>query len=214
MSTPSQARRPERVAIEGRYVRLEPAGPQHAADLYAAAGAERYRWLPIEPPAGVAELEAVLAEAARRDDPLVFAVIDRASGRCVGRQSYMRITPEHGSVEIGGVLWGEAMARTRLATEAQYLFARHAFDTLGYRRYEWKCDDLNTPSKAAARRFGFTYEGTFRQHMIVKGRSRDTAWFAMLDGDWPQRRAEYERWLDPANFDADGGQKTKLRFDR
>jgi RimJ/RimL family protein N-acetyltransferase len=114
-------------------------------------------------------------------------------------------------IEIGAIYWGPQMARTRRATEALYLFARYIFDDLGYRRFEWKCNDRNAPSKRAATRFGFTYEGTFRQHMIQKGENRDTAWFSMLDGEWPAIRAEYERWLDPANFDADGVQRTALR---
>src|SRR5690606_27813407 len=122
------------------------------------------------------------------------------------------IVPEHGVIEIGSIWWGPAMARTRLATEAFYIFARHVFDDLGYRRLEWKCNDRNEPSMQAARRFGFTYEGTFRQHMIQKGENRDTAWFAMLDGEWPALRAGFERWLEASNFDSDGRQKTALRF--
>lgn len=203
---------PERIVLEGRYARLEPLAPEHAADLYEAAGPERYRWLPIEAPESAAALEARIEALARSDDPLAFAVIDRATGRCEGRQSYMRITPEHGVIEVGGILWGDRMARTRIATEALYLFARYIFDELGYRRYEWKCNDRNEASKKAALRFGFTFEGVFRQHMIVKGENRDTAWFAMLDGEWPRLRAGYERWLDPANFDADRVQKSSLSF--
>ena len=124
----------------------------------------------------------------------------------------MRIVPEHGVIEIGGVYWGPALARTRKATEALFLHARYVFDELGYRRFEWKCNDRNAPSRAAALRFGFEFEGVFRQHMIVKGVNRDTAWFAMLDGDWPRIRAEYERWLAPDNFDAEGRQLTPLRI--
>jgi RimJ/RimL family protein N-acetyltransferase len=126
----------------------------------------------------------------------------------------MRIVPEHGVIEIGDILWGPRMARTRLATEALYLAARHVFDDLGYRRFEWKCNDLNLPSKRAALRFGFAFEGVFRQHMWVKGANRDTAWFAMLDRGWPALRAEYERWLDPGNFDASGIQRTPLAVPR
>ncbi len=122
----------------------------------------------------------------------------------------MRITPEHGVIEIGGIYWGPAIARTRIATEALFLHARYVFDDLGYRRFEWKCNDLNAPSKAAALRFGFTFEGVFRQHMIVKGANRDTAWFSMLDSEWPAIRARFERWLNPANFDADGSQLSPL----
>jgi RimJ/RimL family protein N-acetyltransferase len=132
----------------------------------------------------------------------------------VGQQAWMRIFPEHASIEIGGVYWGLPMARTALATEALFLFARHAFDDLRYRRFEWKCNNRNEASKAAARRFGFTYEGLFRQDRIVKGESRDTAWFSIIDGEWPPIRAEFERWLQPENFDADGVQRTQLRVGR
>jgi RimJ/RimL family protein N-acetyltransferase len=122
----------------------------------------------------------------------------------------MRIDPANRVIEVGHVMYTPAMQRSARATEAQYLFARHVFDELGYRRYEWKCDNLNAPSRRAAERFGFTFEGVFRQHMIVKGRNRDTAWFAMLDGEWPARKAAYERWLKPDNFDGQGRQKTSL----
>ena len=156
-------------------------------------------------------MEARIDAGHGRDRPSYVAVIDKASGKAVGQQGWMRIRPEHGSIEIGGIYWGLPMARTPLATEALFLFARHAFDDLGYRRFEWKCNNRNEPSKAAARRFGFQYEGLFRQDMIIKGESRDTAWFSIIDSEWPAMRAEYERWLAPDNFDADGVQKTKLR---
>jgi RimJ/RimL family protein N-acetyltransferase len=142
---------------------------------------------------------------------LFSAVIDKASGRAAGRQALMRITPEHGVIEIGHILWGPAISRTRAATEALYLAARHVFDDLGYRRFEWKCNNLNEPSKTAAQRFGFSFEGVFRQHMWGKGANRDTAWFSMLDREWPAIKREYERWLDPANFDAAGNQRSKLK---
>ena len=122
----------------------------------------------------------------------------------------MRIEPQHGVIEIGYVYWGPAISRTRVATEALYLFARHVFEDLGYRRFEWKCNNHNEPSKAAAQRFGFTFEGIFRQHMIVKGENRDTAWFSMLDGEWPKLKAGFERWLDPSNFDEAGQQRSRL----
>jgi RimJ/RimL family protein N-acetyltransferase len=214
MSVPAPAKLPQRVVLDGRYVRLEPLAATHAADLYRAAAGEdqRFAYLFEDPPASGAAMAEWVARAAAKDDPLYFAVIDAATGRAEGRQSLMRITPEHGVIEIGGIYWGPAIARTRVTTEALFFHARHAFDELGYRRFEWKCNNLNEPSKAAARRFGFTFEGVFRQHMIVKGRNRDTAWFSMLDSEWPRLRAEYERWLDPANFAADGTQKTRLRF--
>ncbi len=204
---------PQNIVLEGRYVRTEPVHPRHADDLYAISegleAQERYRWLPSLPPQSVGDVIDWIVAVEQGADRYV-AVIDKASGRAVGRQGWMRIRPEHGSIEIGGVYWGIPMARSRLATEALFLFARHAFDELGYRRFEWKCNDRNEPSKAAALRFGFTFEGVFRQDMIVKGENRDTAWFSMLDSEWPQRRAAFERWLSPDNFDAAGMQKTRL----
>lgn len=170
---------------------------------------ERYRWLPNPAPESEDALADWIGSVAEGPDRYV-AVIALATGRAVGRQGWLRIRPEHGSIEIGGIYWGLPMARSRLATEAFYLFARHAFDDLGYRRFEWKCNDRNAPSKAAAARFGFRHEGVFRQDMIVKGESRDTAWFSILDGEWPALRDEYERWLSPENFDGEGRQKTKL----
>lgn len=208
---------PERIVLDGRYVRLEPVEPRHAADLFdvstMAGGAERYRWLFSAAPTDVAEMEARIVQANAGPDRYV-AVIDQASGKALGQHAWMRIRPEHGSIEIGGVYWGLPMARTPLATEALFLFARHAFDELGYRRFEWKCNDRNEPSKAAALRFGFRFEGVFRQDMIIKGESRDTAWFSMLDSEWPALRAENERWLSPDNFDAAGQQKTRLATTR
>ncbi len=205
---------PQRIVLGGHYVRLEPIAIHHAADLHAASIGEsvpeRYRWLYEHPPATQGDIETWINGVALLHDQTFVAVIDKASGRAVGRQAWLRIFPEHASIEIGGVYWGLAMARSRLATEALYLFARHAFDELGYRRFEWKCNNLNEPSKAAALRFGFQHEGVFRQDRIAKGENRDTAWFSIIDGEWPALRAEYERWLAPDNFNADGVQKTKL----
>jgi RimJ/RimL family protein N-acetyltransferase len=215
MSTPHPAKSPpQRVTLEGRYTRLEPIGPQHVAALFDAAEAEpeRFDYLFDDAPQNEEELARWVMVAAAKDDPLMFAVIDKASGQAEGRQTLMRIVPEHGVIEIGNIFWGPRLARTRVATEALFLHAQYIFDELGYRRFEWKCNNENAPSKAAAERFGFAFEGIFRQHMIQKGKNRDTAWFAMLDGDWPRLRAEYQRWLAPENFDADGKQKTPLRF--
>ena len=204
---------PQPIVLEGRYVRLEPVAQNHAADLFAISAGEeaaaRYRWLPSDPPASLGAVEDWIASVQDGADRYV-AVVDKASGRAVGRQGWLRVFPHNASIEIGGIYWGLPMARSRLATEALYLFARHAFDDLGYRRFEWKCNDRNEPSKAAATRFGFTYEGLFRQDMIVKGESRDTAWFSIIDGEWPALRAEYERWLGPDNFDGEGKQKSRL----
>ena len=206
--------RPARVPLEGRYARLEPLDPQrHGDHLFAASMApgaeERFRYL-FDSPQDRAGFDAWIGRAATSEDPLFFAVIDSSTGRCEGRQTFMRITPDHGVIEIGNILWGPAIARTRVATEALFLFARHAFDALGYRRFEWKCDARNEPSMRAARRFGFAFEGVFRQHMVVKGQNRDTAWFAIVDADWPRIRQGFERWLEPENFEPDGRQKMKL----
>ena len=212
--------RPERIVLDGHYARLEPLDPaRHGVDLLASAqqpGADdRFRYLFEEPPLDAAVFQSWLDQAGASADPLFFAVIDRATGRAEGRQSLMRIDPAHGVVEIGHILWGPAIARTRVATEALYLFAAYVFDTLGYRRFEWKCNSLNEPSKHAAERFGFTPEGVFRQHMVQKGRNRDTAWFAMTDRDWRSHvQAGYTTWLRSENFDAQGRQKSKLIFAR
>jgi RimJ/RimL family protein N-acetyltransferase len=207
--------RPERLCLEGRYARLEALDPvRHGADLLAsgqATGAEeRFRYLFEEPPADEATFMAWLEKVAAPADPMFFAVIDKRTGRAGGRQALMRIDPVHGVIEIGNILWGPAIARTRVATEALYLFASQAFDTLGYRRFEWKCNNLNEPSKRAALRFGFAFEGIFRQHKVVKGKNRDTAWFAITDRDWPALKANFERWLHPTNFDQAGRQLTTL----
>lgn len=207
--------RPERVTFDGLYTRLEPLDPlRHTDDLFGAAsapGAEvRFRYLFESEPADAAEFSAWVAKAAAGSDPLFFAVIDKATGRAEGRQALMRIDPVHGVIEIGSIHWGPAIQRSRVTTEALYLFARYAFETLGYRRFEWKCNDGNAPSKQAAKRFGFTYEGLFRQHMVAKGQNRDTAWFSMIDSEWPALSAAFQAWLDPANFDAAGQQKRRL----
>jgi RimJ/RimL family protein N-acetyltransferase len=204
--------RPARIFLEGRYARLEPVAPAHAQGLLAASAEPRsFDYLFDVPPQGLEDVRAWIAKNAAAEDLVVHAVVDKATGVAGGRQSFMRIVPEHGVIEIGNILWGPAIARTRVATEALYLAARHVFDDLGYRRFEWKCNNLNEPSKASARRFGFTFEGVFRQHMWTKGANRDTAWFAMIDKDWPRMRAAYQRWLEPANFDADGRQLARLQ---
>jgi RimJ/RimL family protein N-acetyltransferase len=176
----------------------------------APGAEERHRWL-FEEPMARPEFDRWLAGRALSEDPLFFAVIDRATGRAEGRQTFMRIDRTHGVIEIGSILWGPAIAGTRVATEALFLCARHAFDELGYRRFEWKCNDLNEHSKRAALRFGFRHEGLFRNHMVAKGGNRDTAWYAMIAEDWPALRAAFEGWLAPENFDAAGRQKADLR---
>ena len=215
LADPGPSRMPGRIVLEGRYARIEPLDPaRHRDALHAASTppdkAARFRYLPEPPPDSPEAFEAWLAGAAASADPLFFAVVDRATGRAEGRQSLMRITPAHRCIEIGNVYWGPRMAGTRIATEAMYLFAAYVFETLGCRRYEWKCDALNAPSRRAALRFGFTYEGHFRRAVIIRDRSRDTAWFAMIDEEWPALKAAFERWLAPENFDARGGQRTRL----
>jgi RimJ/RimL family protein N-acetyltransferase len=209
-------RAPEREPLQGIQVRLEPVDvAAHAASLYALSHARSedaalWTYLPYGPFAERAAFERWLAERARSEDPLFFAVIEAQSGRASGMTSYLNIVPANGSIEIGHIWFAPPLQKTRGATEAIFLMMRHVFDDLGYRRLEWKCNALNQASMRAARRFGFTYEGTFRQHMVVKGRNRDTAWFALLDREWPAVRAAFERWLDPANFDAAGRQRTSL----
>jgi RimJ/RimL family protein N-acetyltransferase len=206
--------RPARSVLEGRYAQLEPVGPQHAETLYpacaGAGNAPRFDYLPDPQPTRIDDCQAWIEKVSALDDPMFFAVVDRSSGRCEGRQALMRIVPEHGVIELGSIYWGPAIARSRVATEAFYLHACYAFDVLGYRRFEWKCNDRNAPSKCAAGRFGFTYEGLFRQHMWVKGASRDSAWYSMIDGEWPAIRSAFERWLEPGNFDAAGRQRSRL----
>ena len=205
--------RPERKVLEGRYVRLEPlSAALHGDGLYeaATAEAERFRWLFEARPDSRAAFQPWLEKVEASEDPLFFTVIDKASGKIAGRQTLMRIDQTFGVIEIGSILWGSLVARKPAATEAQFLFARYVFDELGYRRYEWKCNNHNEPSKRAAERFGFSFEGIFRQHMIVKGENRDTAWYSIVDGDWPGLRKAYEGWLDPVNFDSDGNQKRRL----
>ena len=204
---------PARAPIIGRYVRLEPLQAGHAGTLYKAASAggadDRFRWLFEHPPQDRDTFADWVEHASTSADPMFFAVVDTATGRAEGRQALMRIDRTHGVIEIGSIMWGPALQRSRMATEALFLFADHVF-ALGYRRFEWKCNDLNAPSKRAALRFGFRPEGVFRQHMVVKGTNRDTAWFAMTDQDWQELRPGYLAWLAPDNFDADGGQRRTL----
>jgi RimJ/RimL family protein N-acetyltransferase len=210
------AKRPERVTLKGRWITLVPLDPHaHAEALYEGSNGDATReavwtYLFNGPFATLADFAADIDVKAKAADPHYFAIIDNSSGRAVGYESLMRIDPPNRVIEVGGILYAPSMQRSPGGTEAQYLLARYVFDELGYRRYEWKCNALNAPSRRAAERFGFTFEGIFRQHMIVKGRNRDTAWFAMLDSEWPARKAAYERWLAPDNFDSDGRQKVAL----
>jgi len=210
------AREPARAGMTGPTVRLEPIDPaRHAVSLFAVshgpdADPELWDYLPYGPFADEAQMTAWIATCAASPDPLWFAVIDRSTGRALGMVSFMRMVPVHGVIEIGHIWFGAGLQRTSQATEAIYVLGRTAFDELGYRRLEWKCNALNARSRRAAERLGFTYEGIFRQHLVVKGRNRDTAWFSMLDGEWPVAKAAFERWLDPENFDAAGRQRQSL----
>jgi RimJ/RimL family protein N-acetyltransferase len=207
--------KPDRKILEGRYCRLEPIdGSRHGEQLFEAStvsdAAERFRWLFEYPPRDRAEFQSWLDKVQVSEDPLFFAVVDKSSGKAAGRQSLMRIDITHGVIEIGAIYWGPLVSRRPAATEALYLFAQYVFDELGYRRFEWKCHNMNEPSKRAAARFGFKFEGVFRQHVVFKGENRDTAWFSIIDGEWPALRAAYEAWLDPDNFDVAGSQKRTL----
>ncbi len=184
----------------------------HAAQLYAAGADAEDLWVYMAdgPYPEQSSFEVSIAKKAASEDPLFFAILEKPAGRAVGHLALMRIEPAHRVIEVGHVLYTPALQRTRGATEAIYLAARHIFEDLGYRRFEWKCNSMNEPSRRAAVRFGFEYEGTFRQHMIIKGRNRDTSWYAMLDSGWRERKAAFERWLAPENFDAGGRQRTAL----
>ena len=206
--------RPSRVVIEGRFCRLEPLDPdRHAADLYAANQADDGRgwtYLGYGPFSSVQAYGAWVQAAAASEDPLFYSVVDTGSGRAGGVAALMRIDPANGVIEVGNIKYAPVLQRTPAATEAMFLLMRYVFNDLGYRRYEWKCDSLNGPSRAAAARLGFTFEGIFRQAIVYKGRNRDTAWFSIIDREWPPLKLAYEAWLAPANFDADGRQLRRL----
>jgi RimJ/RimL family protein N-acetyltransferase len=208
------APRPTRVTLTGRHVRIVPVDPSaHADALYAGSHGlwheTLWRYLFTGPYPDPASFREYLEQRAACDDPLFFTILD-AAGAPAGYASLMRIEPAHRVIEIGNILYLPSLQRTAGATEAMYLFARYVFEDLGYRRYEWKCDSRNEPSRRAALRLGFTFEGIFRQHMIVKGQNRDTAWYSMLDAEWSARKAAFEKWLDPANFSPDGRQRSSL----
>jgi RimJ/RimL family protein N-acetyltransferase len=207
--------RPQRTVLPGRYCRLEPlASGRHAADLHAANSLDRegrmWTYLFSGPFATLAEFTAWLESREDSLDPLYFAIVDTATGRATGIASYLRIEPAHGTIEVGHLAFSPLLQRTRAATEAMYLMMKHAFQ-LGYRRYEWKCDALNAASRRAAERLGFRFEGIFRQAVVYKGRNRDTAWYSIIDSEWPGRETAFLAWLDPANFDSSGRQRRSLQ---
>ena len=207
--------RPPRTAMTGRFCRIEPLDPaRHAMALFAANAEDKegrnWTYLPVGPFARVEEYRAWMERVCRGEDPLFHAIIDGASGEPVGLASYLRIEPAIGVIEVGHITYSPRLQRKPAATEAMYLMMRRVFDELGYRRYEWKCDSFNAPSRAAAERLGFRFEGIFRQATVYKGRSRDTAWFSIIDGEWPALKRSFERWLAPENFDEAGRQKRRL----
>ncbi len=209
-ATPAQ--RPGPVVLEGRYGRVEKLGLQHAAGLWRAVQGHERIWTYMSSYGPFADGTAFtdwVGSRATLDDPYSYAVVDPA-GHAVGIATLMEIRPAARSVEVGHIVYSPALQRTPLGTEVQYLLARYAFETLGNRRYEWKCDALNAASRRAALRYGFVFEGVLRQHSIAKGRSRDTAYYSMLDSEWPARKTAFERWLAPDNFDAAGRQRTSL----
>ncbi len=204
---------PRREPIDGQTVRLEPLDPaRHGEDLFQATADADSTWeyLPYGPFADRQEFMAWLARRAPVDDPLTFTIIDKEARAARGLASLMRMDPANGVIEIGHIWLSPALQRTRQATEAIFLMARYVFEQLANRRFEWKCNAANEPSRRAAERFGFVFEGVFRQHMVVKGRNRDTAWYSITDGEWPSRRAAFEAWLSPENFDSAGRQRRSL----
>jgi RimJ/RimL family protein N-acetyltransferase len=204
---------PGPVILHGRYVTLEPLNAEyHAAALWQAVQGhdDLWTWLFDGPYPSESALRRDLEAKQHSTNAVFLAVVPAATGTAAGYASYMRIEPAHGVVEVGNILFTPAVQRTAAATEAMYLMSSHVFDVLGYRRYEWKCNADNAPSRRAALRLGFTFEGVFRQHMVVKDKNRDTAWFAMLDREWPARKTAFEAWLDPVNFDDEGRQRKSL----
>lgn len=206
---------PQPMNVQGRTCRLAPFNAdQHAAALYEAyaqAADERdWTWMSVGPFHSEADYLQLAQQMAQSRDPLHFTVIDRRNEKPVGTLALMRIVPEHGVAEVGNVAFSPQLQRTVMATEAHYLLMRYVFDVLGYRRYEWKCDSCNQPSRRAATRLGFEFEGIFRQAMVYKGRNRDTCWFSVIDSEWPQVKQGFERWLAPDNFTAQGEQRERL----
>jgi RimJ/RimL family protein N-acetyltransferase len=211
------ARRPAREALRGAHVLVRPVDPDTDAEpMFAAshpADGDRSIWtyLPDGPYEDPGQLQRMLAWAAGAQDAVYFALVALPGETPLGMAAYLRITPEFGVIEIGHIWFGARLKRTTAATEAIYLLARHAFDDLGYRRLEWKCNALNAASRSAAERFGFTFEGVFRKHLVVKGRNRDTAWFSITDEEWPAIRGGFETWLEATSFDGEGRQRRSLR---
>jgi RimJ/RimL family protein N-acetyltransferase len=207
--------RPPSTPMQGRYCRVEPLDPaRHAAQLHDAYSADRdgrmWTYLPWGPYASFDDYLAGVESGLQRPNFITFAVIDGTGGKAVGVASYLNVNLSAGSIEVGGIAYSPALQRTPAGTEAMFLMMRRTFDELGYRRYEWKCNALNAASRSAAARYGFRFEGIFRQADVVKGHNRDTAWLSITDSEWPRIKTAFERWLDPANFAADGQQRESL----
>jgi RimJ/RimL family protein N-acetyltransferase len=204
---------PNPLGLHGRYATLEPLDPaRHGADLWDAIRGhdDLWTWLSGSPAINSSALMEGLERWRQAEQAVLLAILPAETGKAAGWASYIRITPVQGVIEVGNILFSPTLQRPRAATEAMYLMARHVLEDLGYRRYEWKCNAQNAPSRRAALRFGFTFEGVFRQHMVVKGHNRDTAWFSMLDLEWPARKRAFEAWLQPVNFDSEGRQRRTL----
>lgn len=208
------AKRPARVTISGAYITLTPLLPDHSTQLFALVGGDEAAWLwdymHDGPFPDLDDFSAFISGKAVSDDPFYFAIMENSTQSIIGFMTLMRIDPANRVVEVGNIMFSPRLQQTRGATESQFLLARYVFESLGYRRYEWKCNALNTPSRRAAERLGFKYEGTFRKHMITKGRNRDTAWFSMLDDEWPATKAGFEAWLSDDNFNGNGKQICSL----
>lgn len=206
--------RPTIQSLEGHYTRLERLNIRHSPDLISVYGPQanpaNFTYLSTTPCQTDEEVSKVIAQMAAQQDPYHLAILDKSNGKALGTLAIMRADPLNHTIEIGFVCYGEQLKKSRIATEAQYLAIKYIFEQLGYRRLEWKCDSLNTPSRKAAQRLGFTYEGTFRQAIIYKGRNRDTAWFSMLDKEWLHLKKKFEKWLSPSNFDKNGQQLCHL----
>ena len=207
--------RPSAGELSGQYCTLVALDPGlHGEELFLAfernEDGSLWTYLPFGPFVSSAELRDWIGSVSNSHDPVYYAVIDKRTGVAVGVASFMRIRPEIGTIEVGGIVFSPLLQRTAMATEAMFLMMQHAFDDLGYRRYEWKCDALNAPSRRAADRLGFQYEGTFRNAMVYKGRNRDTAWYAIIDEEWPALKKAFEHWLAPENFAPDGSQRERL----
>ncbi|AID01145.1 N-acetyltransferase [Staphylococcus xylosus] len=205
---------PNALSIEGRYCRLEKLKPKHGEGLYAHFGTvedlPNWTYLPDEQPKDLEAFQVYLNKKFETKDPYFFAIIDKQTEQAVGIIALLRIDQSNGSIEVGHIHYANILKRTRIATEVQFLLARYVFETLGYRRYEWKCDALNKPSIKAAKRLGFKYEGVFRNHKVYKARNRDTCWLSIIDSEWPKYKQQYEKWLDEKNFDELGNQIHRL----